>query len=144
MGIIGYNITSVTADRKLEMKRIENMDVNSTVKISSVTEREITLPEKSEALGIGFEFTTEYRPDIANFKVVGEVLYSDKTSKNIAKSWGKDKKLPEDMDIEIKNFIFRKCLTLGVNLSEELQLPPPVIFPMISPKKDEEKTKYIG
>ena len=57
-----------------------------------------------------------------------------KTSVQLWKEWKKNKKLPVNVDIEIKNFLIRKCLTLSVPLSESLQLPPPVIFPIIRKK----------
>lgn len=142
MGIVGYNIISVKAERKKMTKPLDSLNINSTVKISGV--ESLTLPDGLETLGINFEFTTDYNPEVASFTVSGEVLFADKTSKSILKTWVKDKKLPERIDADIKNFIFRKGLTMGIQMSEEMQLPPPIVFPMVMPKKDEDKTKYIG
>ena len=144
MPILGYNIVSIDADRTMKTPSISNIDVSSTAKISSVEDRTITFPEKLEALGIGFEFNTQYKPDLANIKLIGEVVFVDKDHKNILKFWNKNKKLPDEIDLEIKNFLFRRCLTLGVNLSQELQLPPPVVFPVFTKKEKDEDTKYIG
>lgn len=141
MPIIGYNISSIQAERRnLQAKKI---DISSTPRINSVIERNLTFPAKQIALAISFEFKTSYNPDIGQIKFVGELLYSDKNTKKILDFWDKKNKLPDNVDMEVKNFLFRKCLILGINISENLQLPPPIMFPALSQKKDED-TKYIG
>ncbi len=145
MPIMGYNILSMDANRSQKGPAAAKIDVSSTVKISSVDEKVINIPEKMETLNVRFEFTTDYKPDLASIKLVGEVVFIDKNSKNILKIWNKTKKLPEDTDLEIKNFLFRKCLTLGMLLSQELQLPPPLVFPVFTKQNtSEDETKYIG
>jgi len=140
--IIGYSITNVSANRK-PVNQIDKLDINSSVKITNVEEKTITFPDKSEALGIRFEFNTTYKPELAKLEINGEVLFTDKSNKKTLELWKKKKALPENVDIEVKNFLFRRCLTIGINLTQELQLPPPVIFPMIAPK-EENKSNYIG
>jgi len=139
--IIAYRITSITAERKsVQANRI---DVNSTPKIVSVEKRK-------RDVGIGFEFLTVYNPNMGQIKINGEVLYREKTLNEVLDCWKNNGKLPEKTDVEVKNFLFRKCLTLGVALSEQLNLPPPVMFPVLAYKeklKEEEKkdrTRYIG
>lgn len=143
MPIIGFSISSINAERK--NVTVNRLDINSTPKITSVEERTITVAGKVDALAIGFEFLTAYNPDVGQIKINGELIYtSSENPKKIVKTWNKDKKLPDDVDIEVKNFLFRKCLTIGIDMSENLQLPPPLAFPMIIPKKEDEKTRYIG
>lgn len=137
--IIAYRITSITAERKeVQASRI---DISSTPKIVSVE-------RKKKDLGIGFEFTIVYNPNMGQIKITGELLYREKSLKEVLDYWKRNGKLSERTDIEVKNFLFRKCLTLGVALSEQLNLPPPVMFPMLAPQKDklkeEDKTTYIG
>ncbi len=137
--IIGYRITSINAERKdVKPGRI---DVNSTPKVVSIEKRK-------RALGIVFEFVTIYNPNMGHIKINGELLYREKNLKQVLSYWKKNGKLPAKTDIEVKNFLFRKCLTLGVTLSEQLNLPPPVMFPVLAPKKDrskdEDRTRYIG
>lgn len=141
MPIIGYNISSIVAERKnFQAKKI---DINSTPKVNSVFERNLTFPIKQDALAISFEFNTTYNPDVGEIKICGELLYSDKNIKKISDYWNKKNQLPDPIDIQIKNFLFRKCLTLGISISENLQLPPPVMFPIVTQNK-EENTNYIG
>jgi len=141
MPVIGYNISSIQAERR--NAQAKKIDISSTPRINSVIERDLTFPARQSALAIGFEFKTTYNPDIGQIKFVGELLYSDKNNKKILDFWNKKSKLPEQVDIEIKNFLFRKCLTLGIGISENLQLPPPIMFPVLSQKKDEDM-RYIG
>ncbi len=140
MPVIGCSIKSIIAEKKKPV--VDMMDINSVARVTSVEEKEIDLVGKQSTLLIGFEFETSYKPEIGNFKYIGDLIYTAKNEKDILKSWKKDKALPVKIDIEIKNFLLKKCLTLGIDLADELQLPPPVVFPAIVPTDD--KTKYIG
>lgn len=142
MPVIGFSISSINAERK--NVTVNRLDINSMPKITSVEERTITVAGKVDALAVGFEFLTTYNPDVGQIKINGELVYTSEDSKKVLKVWNKDKKLPDAVDAEIKNFLFRKCLTIGIDMSENLQLPPPLAFPMIVPKKEEERTRYIG
>jgi len=138
--IIGYHISSITAERRGISE--EKIDISSTPKISSVEPRDMTYPIKQSVLAISFEFETVYTPAIGEIRIAGEILYSNKNLKRISEFWEKKNKLPEDIDTEVRNFLFRKCLTLGIHLSENLQLPPPLLFPMVS--GSQEDNTYIG
>ncbi len=143
MPILGYSMKNIIAEKKNNPKG--RIDISSTPNITSVEERTINILNQKNSLGIGFEFNIEYKPDIAKIKMEGEVLYSSEDDKKIVKEWKKNNKLPEKVDIEIKNFLFRKCLALGLSISEELQLPPPLAFPIIVPREEEEsRSEYIG
>ena len=140
MPIIGYHISSISAERR--DVSTEKIDINSSPKISSVEQRDMTYPIKQAALAISFEFETTYTPNIGEIRIAGELLFSSNNLKKISDFWTKKNKLPEDIDTEVRNFLFRKCLSLGISLSENLQLPPPVLFPMIS--GSQEDNTYIG
>jgi len=141
--IIGYSFKSINAERK-EVKKgsFTRININSTPKIVSVREKNVPFMQNKNSLVIDFNFTTTYEPKVAEFSISGEVIYSTNDTKKAMKIWNKDKTLPEEIDNEIKNFLLRKCITLGINLSESLQLPPPLSFPVIGVK--ENKTSYIG
>lgn len=145
--VIGFSLTSVSGERK-NVGKLETLNVNSTPQIISVNEGQIPFMENQPSLVIGFEFNTVYQPDIGNVGMKGEVVYSSKDSKKILKEWNKEKKLPIETDAEIKNYLFRKCLTFSLNLTEQLQLPAPIGFPVVVPQKEsqeqDKKTSYIG
>ena len=117
--------------------------VNSKPKIVSVNWPKLKVFTKKKPVNIEFEFITKYEPNVAEIKISGHVLYLGKKTKDIIKKWEKSKIFPREVDMEIKNFLFRKCLTLGVNLSESMQLPPPLIFPRVVQKKKAD-LRYIG
>ena len=142
MPVIGYSIKSIAAEKKKEAGG--QVNINSSQNIVAVDSREINIFGKQSPLVIQFDFTTTYDPGIGTIKLSGEVFYAAEDDKKIVKDWKKDKKLPENVDLEVKNFLLKKCLSLGLEISEEMQLPPPLIFPMVVPKKEEQKVEYIG
>ncbi len=142
MPVIAFTLKSVTAERKKQVSA--RLDVNSVPKIKSVEETELELVGTQPTIDIGFEFETQYKPDVGVIKFVGDLIYTDKDIKGVVKKWKKDGVLPENVDRDVKNYLFKKCLTLGIMLSDELQLPAPLVFPYIMPKGTEEQAKYIG
>jgi hypothetical protein len=143
--IVGFGIKFISAERKVVPKG--RININSTPKIVSISQAESGFMKKEKPLSIEFEFTTKYEPKVGEIKILGNVFYIGKDMKKILENWEKDKKIPKEMEIEIKNFLFRKCLTIGVNLSENMQLPPPLMFPTIIPKRIQKKAEdltYIG
>jgi hypothetical protein len=95
-----------------------------------------------KALSLEFEFTTKYNPDIGEIKMSGEVIYlSDKNAK-VIKDWKAKKSLPENMNLEVLNYLFRACLIKISVLADDLQLPPAVQLPRVRPKSDQ--SSYIG
>ena len=140
--IIGYNFTKIEAERKKEISG--KVDISSTVKIISVEEKEIEILNKQKVLEIGFEFTVEYKEDFGKIYMNGFLLYDGKNLKDAVKMWKKDKKIPESVDLEVKNFLFKKCLTLAIILADEIRFPSPLPFPVVVPAKKEENKSYIG
>jgi len=132
MPIVGFVINSLSAGKKGRIK--DKLNVNSVPKITSITSASSDIFKGKKALKINFDFLINYDPKIAEIKMSGTLMYVGSDIKSIQTKWKKNKTLPKNPDMEIKNFLFRKCLTLGLNLSESLQLPPPLFFPRIVPK----------
>jgi hypothetical protein len=142
LAIVGYNIESITAERR--EVRVKRIDINSRPRIISVKETKVDFIKGADALAIGFEFLTTYSPDMGKIRIDGRVLYSGTGLKKIVQLWERKGQLPREVELEVKNFLFRKCLSLGVFLAEQLQMPPPLAFPVLAPRKEERKTSYIG
>lgn len=146
MPVLGHSITSLSANRNsVNNKKI---DINSSPKITGVKEKDIDVSaitgSKNSVLGVDFEFSTDYKPEIGSIKMKGEVIYSGTDNKKVLKEWEKNKKLPQDVDIEVKNFLLKKCLLLGVSISQEMQLPPPLVIPTLRAKAEKASPDYIG
>jgi hypothetical protein len=140
--IIGYNFSKIEASKAKEISG--NVDISSSVKIISVEEKEIEVLNKQKVLEIGFEFTVEYKNGFGKIEMNGTLLHDSKETKDAIKMWKKEKKLPEGIDLEVKNFLFKKCLTLAIILADEIRFPSPLPFPVVVPAKKEESKGYIG
>ncbi len=87
---------------------------------------------------ISFSFVIEYLPGIASMKFEGNMIVLFSSQKDLnenEKKWIEKKKLNDDLEVFVKNFLFRQCLTLGIFLAERMGLPPPIMFPQIVKRK---------
>ncbi|MBI3413234.1 MAG: hypothetical protein HY051_04090 [Candidatus Aenigmarchaeota archaeon] len=140
MPVIGMQITKIDAVRK--NNPTPGFKVESVPAIVSVEEKELpTLGNNGKVLTINFNFNVEYKPDIAMIKIAGEILFLEEGERVGAKTWAKNKSLPQEMMIEVYNMIFRKGLLKALVLSDDMQLPPPLQVPIVAPKKGSEKSK---
>lgn len=142
MPVIGLNIKSIEAKKEKDVVTSE-IGVNSTPKINDVKEMDInTLGKK--ALSISFDFTTTYSPGIGEIKMTGELLYLADDNKKILAEWKKNKKIPDNVSLEVLNHLFRRCLIKITGLADDLQLPPPIQLPIVKPKPAENKDPAVG
>ena len=141
MPVIGLKLDAIDAKRNKDSIAGE-VKINSAPKILSVKETEVGSIGK-KALAFSFVFSTDYG-EVAKITINGEVLYVDDAKKaEILKLWKKDKRLPDDVGIEVLNHLFRHCLLKVSNIAEDLQLPPPLNFPIVK-AKSEQQANYIG
>ena len=144
MPIVGLVLTQIDAKKKEEATG--PVKINNNINIGEVKEGNVGAINK-KGLTIVFEYKADYinnkNKQFAEIFISGEILYLDDNHEAIIKGWKKDKKLPEDLNIQISNTILRKCTIQALELSEELQLPPPIPIPQAS-KKQQEDSRYIG
>ncbi len=134
MSVIGIRFRSFEARRE-QGKVTPQIKVNSVPKITDVKETNLPMFDK-KALSVGFDFVTQYDPNIGNIKLSGEVYYLAKDNTVVIKSWKDKKAVPEDIRIDVLNHLFRACLLKIANLADDLQLPPPMAIPRVKPKGD--------
>ncbi len=140
MPVIGMQLTKIEAVRR--SNPTPGFKVESVPTIVSVEEKELpALGNDGKVLVINYTFTVDYRPDIANIKISGEILYLEEGERVGVKTWAKNKALPQDVMIEVYNTIFRKGLLKALVLSDDMQLPPPLQVPIVTPKKNDGKEK---
>jgi len=144
MPIIGLAFTSFEAKKKPVQVKGE-IKVNTTPKILDIKEVKVPTLDK-KGLAISFEFISTYAPDLAEIKVSGEVLYlvqAKLTNTKVLNGWKKNKKIPEEMSLEVLNHLFRRCLLKVAYMADDLQLPPPIGMPTLQPK-DAQNIGYVG
>ena len=134
MPVIGLNYTTIEARKEGPMGNTE-VKVNSTPMIKNIKEVDIPNLASKKALAIDFEFFTRYDPAFASIKIEGKLMYLTDKNKEILKEFEKNKKLPDAPSMEILNYLFRNCLLKASILADDLQLPPPMPMPKITPKK---------
>lgn len=144
MPVIGINLRSIESSREEEIKG--NLKVNNSPKIKDVELKSVGSLDR-DALSLDFDYTCSYATEedeetVAEIKIKGEVIFLVEDPEEVIEGWEEDKKLPDEVVIPTINSLMRKSLTKAINISEDLQLPPPIRFPMA--KKQAKKTRYIG
>jgi hypothetical protein len=146
MNVVGFLMKEITAHR--EEKLEGNININNKVNLKDVEEDEIpSLGRK--CLIVKYEFSTEYlsprRKKLAEIKIRGDVLLLVKNPSKIVETWKKEKKLPEELNFVVMNYVLKKGILKAMTISEDLQLPPPIPMPVIraSREKDTKEMKYI-
>jgi hypothetical protein len=133
MPIIGMKLDSIEGKRGKVPAKGE-IKVNSTPRIMTV--KQVDLPSiDKKVLALNFEFSTTYSPDVGDIKINGELLYAGENNSQILKQWTAKKMLPEEVNIEVLNHLFRSCLLKVANIADDLQLPPPLAMPRVAPKQ---------
>ncbi len=136
MPILGFVIDEIQAKRVLP--KPGRLDINSKLDIKQLN----LLKNESwgEFLEIVFEFSVSYNNNIGIlFK--GRLAYNSGLDE--IKESLKDKKLPKDVDIEIKNFLLNKLVLFASIIAERLGMPMPIPIPTIG-KKEDKNIDYIG
>ncbi len=140
MPIAGINISSVNVKRNANIAGSYQVNCNTSVK--EVKEQD--LPQvKKKALSLPVEFSTVYSDDsgksLAEITVTGDVLFLDEKNEQILKDWKGDKKIPEELTVQIVNVLMRDVLTRTIQLTDFLRLPMPIPMPSFVTNQPEQK-----
>jgi len=142
MPVIGMSIKAIDAKKLEEIAGA--IKVNSNTNLKEIKEQDLPALNK-KGLSVEFEFKTQYvsnkNKPVAEINISGNVLFIDPQQDKILKDWKKDKKLPDDINLQILNAILRRTVIKALTLSEDLQLPPPIALPFA---KKQESSRYIG
>jgi hypothetical protein len=136
MPAIGMNISGIEAKKNEEA--MVGVKVSTNTNLKEVKEHDLA-PLDQKCLSIDFEFTTTYTSPkdkkVAEFIINGDVLFFDENYKDVLAKWKKDKKLPDDISLQVINVVFNKCLKKAIILSDDLQLPSPIPIPVAKKKE---------
>lgn len=142
MTVIGFSLTRVLVERKDAIKG--KVEVKSKLNVSKMEKEDIKLVEGKDVLRFDFEYSINYEPDHAKVEMRGHLLFmvEPKQTKEILKSWEKNKQIPDDIKLGVYNTIFSKCNIKALELEEDFNLPPHLQLPYI--KAPEKGTTYTG
>lgn len=132
MTIVSFNFTSLSAEKKDDIKG--KVNINNNVVIKDLEQKDFSLgTNKQQALKFIFEFVSKYDPNIGNITLMGNVLFIEeaKKIKEILDGWKKNKKLPKEVTSKVLNTVLGKCNVQALILSEQLNLPPPIPLPKV-------------
>ena len=144
MPIVGFNFERVSGEKKNIITK--EVKIRNNASITNILEEKLPIEgSKGEVLKFTFEYITSYEPEIGEIELKGHILYLDDTKKikEILKSWKKDKKIPQELMQQLLNIIIRRSSIKALTLSEELNLPPQIPLPKLTPLKPE-NNEYIG
>jgi hypothetical protein len=129
MPIIGLALTKMEAKKNEEINGA--VKLNSNMNITDVKEEEL-LALKCKGLSIIFDFSikyvTEKNKSSAEINLEGNVIYMGDDQEKIMKDWKKDKKLPDELKMQVVRIVSEKCSKKAIMLSDDLQLPPPPLL----------------
>ncbi len=121
--LVGFNYKKISAEKKSEFKK--DSQVNLNIEIKDIKKQGIDVFKDQNTFNISYEFHINYTPNIANISFSGTLvlLIEDKDlSKDVESSW-KNKKIPKDFNLTLKNIILNRLNTKALQLEEDLNLP---------------------
>ena len=138
MPIIGMALNVIEAKKHEEITGA--VKLNSSMNITEVKVEDLTAL-KTMGLSISFDFSIKYvtgkeKPS-AEINMEGNVIYMGDDKEKILKDWKKDKKLPDDLKLQVIRLVSEKCSKKAIMLSDDLQLPsPPLLIPGQGPQPE--------
>ena len=146
MPVVGLTLNNITAKRTADAVGPSN--VGNNISINSVEEINLVGIGK-KGLKLGFEFSVAYTDEkkkpFGEMTMAGDVLFLADNPAEILMDWKKNKKLPEDINLQCINTVIRKCMSKAITLSEDVNLPPPMPLPFAQKQTvHDEKSRYIG
>ena len=141
--IASINISNIFASNKFNLQKpAKKIEIGNSLSIKKIEEN-----KENKISIVSFEFKITYKIEkevFGNVDFTGALLWKEKNDDGeIKKKWEKDKKLPEKYSFIIMNSILRKCIISAIDITQQVNLPPPINIPIIQEKKVQ-NIEYIG
>ncbi len=143
MPIVGFNFDKIHIEKKKPISK--DIKIKNNMVIKEINKIKVGFTKtQEEVLKFDFKYTSKYEPSIAEIIIEGNVLYigDEKEKAKILSEWKKSKKTPVKATTHVVNTILIKCGVKALSLSQDLNLPPHIRLPIITPKVN--KKDYIG
>jgi hypothetical protein len=136
MAITAFHFTKINAEKTKNSPK--KVSVSNKIILTEVKEAKLAIgSSKQKAIEFSFDYKVDYEPEAGNILIQGALLYvaTDAKVKETMEKWKKEKKLPEDVILEVYNPILEKCAVESLLLARDLLLPPHISLPKMSPSK---------
>ena len=143
MAIVGFGFTKMLVEKKKQLS--QKINIRNNIAIKNIEEHEFQdLGDKKQGLKFAFEFISNYDPDAAEIRLLGEVFFIGEKAQceDILKGWKKDKNVPKGVMPNILNYALSRCNVQAICLSKDASLPPPLPMPKLNNEKTD--NSYIG
>ena len=136
MRIVGFHLFKFSIERKEQFEG--KLDISQNINIKDVSKEKIDIAAE-EIIRIKFNFNINYK-DFANIEFEGNItiLPEGKETKKILDAW-KGKKIPEEIRVNLFNFIMDKCNIRALEFEDEMGIPLHIPLPRITSKEQETK-----
>ncbi|HTY44163.1 MAG TPA: hypothetical protein VMC80_02885 [Patescibacteria group bacterium] len=131
MNVVNFSFRKISIEKFKD--NFDKINAKTNIDISDISSlKQDLFKTKEEFLGVKFNFSLIYEPDVARIDLSGDIILTldSKLVKDVLKEW-KDKKMPDDFRIEVFNIILRKAHLKSLELEDEMNLPAHVSFPII-------------
>lgn len=144
MPIVGLNFDRILLEKKIQTIDNININVKNDISVKEVKEEKLPTPKKEDGLRFNFIFELDYTPNVGIISFTGHILYLDepKKLKEIMLNWKKNKKIPPELMGHMMNAILYRASLKALSLCEEVNLPPHLKMPRLSPTAKTDS--YIG
>jgi len=143
--IVNFVFDKISAEKT--GKIVGNVNINHNFNIKGVEKTDISFQGSKPALKILFDFKVDYEPKIGNIEMNGHIIYyeSEEEINKVMDLWKKEKKLSMGLTTLVANTILSKANVKALMLSQEVNLPPQIQLPKVTPaKSDSKRSEYIG
>lgn len=126
--ITGGRTTGVEAKKLKEGASVAGMNVNISIE---------DVRAEKDKLTFKYVYTIDYAPDVAKFRIEGEIFGEDKNAKALEESWKKSKNLEPAVAEELLTAITYSGTTIGTLLAFSLNVQAPINLPRarVAPKE---------
>lgn len=142
MKVVGFNFNKINVEKF--KSNFDKLNINTNIDISDIKNvRQDIFKSKDEFVGVKFNYTISYDPEVAKIELLGDIIFSieSKLAREIIKQWkDKEKRIPENFKMLLFNFILRKSNLKALQLEDEMNLPLHISLPSLR-KESETKTK---
>jgi hypothetical protein len=121
------NVELVSVDARRFTKsgeRVANVRIDHNSTVTLITEL------NNKEANVDFRFTANYQ-GMGLIKIEGRLLFEGDAAA-LAKQWGAESKMPDQVASEIHTAVMGTCIPEAVMLARDLRLPPPIPMPQVN------------